>query len=167
MDIQKVSEFCRNRLFSNREGEYGSKFRDHYLKQYLKYVESIGHVSDTRQKINSYFLTLNTFLLAALGLSFTQESSFVSGGGEAAIPFVGAMICFIWWAIMYSYKQRGVVKEKILHCMEEKLPLAPYSVEWDVMGAKNSGVKYHFFKISLLIPWVFVLLYLFIIIFSL
>ncbi|PIP86738.1 hypothetical protein COV42_00730 [Candidatus Campbellbacteria bacterium CG11_big_fil_rev_8_21_14_0_20_44_21] len=155
------------KLFSETSASYGPKFRDHYLKQYQIYVNSIGHTSDARQKFNSYFLTLNTLLLTALGFSFSQEVPFIQNGGQVAIPFIGIMICFIWWAIVFSYKQRSIVKQKIINYVEENLPLSLYGVEWEILKTKHQGFKYHFFRISLLIPWAFILLYVFIIIFSL
>ncbi|HJN62765.1 MAG TPA: hypothetical protein QGH03_00845 [Candidatus Paceibacterota bacterium] len=51
--------------------------------------------------------------------------------------------------------------------IEDGLPLSLHKVEWEALKGRHGGLKYYFFKINLLIPCVFTLLYLFIIVFSL
>jgi len=159
-------EICRVGFSGPSPEAYGPQYNEHVLRQYDIYIQTLNHNSDTRQKTNTYFLTLNTLLITALGVSFAGNSSFISNGGQLAIPFIGAIFCIIWWAIMYSYKQQAIVKNKIIQCIEDYLPLSLYTAEWDVLKDEHIGVKYYFRKISLLIPWVFFALYFFIIFFS-
>ncbi|MCI0619875.1 hypothetical protein L0Y40_02465 [Candidatus Wolfebacteria bacterium] len=51
------------------------------------------------------------------------------------------------------------MKLHIIHCMEKKLPLAPYTAESVMIRERYPGAKYYFFKMSLVIPWIFVILY--------
>ncbi|PIP86970.1 hypothetical protein COW81_02800 [Candidatus Campbellbacteria bacterium CG22_combo_CG10-13_8_21_14_all_36_13] len=159
-------EVCGADLGGVSSVEYGPQYKDHMLKQYDIYIQTLNHNSDTRQKTNTYFLTLNTLLITALGVSFTKETPFISNGGQLSIPFIGIIFCVIWWAIMYSYKQQAIVKNKIIQCVEEYLPLSLYKAEWSILNSKDDKIKYYFPKISLLIPWVFFILYFFIIFFS-
>ena len=164
--IDIIEETCKQEMYSSTKEEYGWQYRDHLLKQYEIYVNSLNHTGNLRHKLNSYFLTLNTLLLTAIGVSLYRESIFISGNAGVAIPFVGVIICVIWWAITFSYKQRSIVKLNIIQCIENSLPLAPYKIEWDILKSKQQGTGRYFFGMSLLIPWVFVLLYVFLIFFS-
>lgn len=155
-----------SKILSVSEEEYGEKYREHLLEQYKMYIVSLNHTGNLRHKVNSYFLTLNTLFLAAIGASIYRDTNFIKGDGELAIPFIGIIISFIWWSITFTYKQRSLVKLKIVHKIEELLPLSLYKNEWDILSKKPGSASYHFFGTSLLIPWVFALLYLFIIIFS-
>jgi len=164
--VEVIKETCRQEMYSIKKEEYGEKYRDHLLEQYKIYVDSLKHTGDLRHKLNSYFLTLNTLLLTAIGASLYREAIFIKGNAGVAIPFVGVIICVIWWAITFSYKQRSIVKLNIIQCIENNLPLAPYKIEWDILRNKQKETGKYFFKMSLLIPWVFVLLYVFLIFFS-
>lgn len=78
-----------------------------------------------------------------------------------AAPAAGLIICFIWWGIIYSYKQRNVIKLRIIHCLEDQLPLALYRTEWNLMEENHgSWLKKLLFRIELVIPFVFGLSYL-------
>jgi hypothetical protein len=162
-----MKEVYEKEILSVPKEEYGEKYRDHLLEQYKTYIVSLNHTSNLRHKVNSYFLTLNTLFLAAIGASIYKGVAFLKGDGELAIPFIGIIISFIWWSITFTYKQRSLVKVKIIHKIEKHLPLSLYQNEWDILNKKPGSITYHFFRTSLLIPWVFALLYLFIILFSL
>ncbi len=160
------NQICETGFTSVPEKEYGPLYKEHLLRQYDIYIKTLNHTSDVKQKVNSFFLTLHTLLITAMGISFTQENPFISNGGQFALPLVGIIICIIWWAIVYSYKQRSIVKTTVVQCVEDYLPLSLYQVEWKMLKSRHGGFRYHFFKISLLIPWVFIILYAFILIFS-
>jgi hypothetical protein len=162
-----MKEGYEKKILSVPEGEYGKKYREHLLEQYKIYIASLNHTSNLRHKVNSYFLTLHTLFLAAIGASLYKEATFIQGDGQLAIPFIGIIISLIWWAITFTYKQRSIVKLKIVHKIEKLLPLSLYQNEWDILSKKPGSTSYHFFRTSLLIPWVFSLLYVFIILFSL
>jgi len=162
-------EPCLDSVFSVRREDYGPEYTEHLLQQYHRYIESVWYIGDTKQKVNSYFLTMNTVLLAALGVSFANVN-FISGAFNAepwrvAVPFIGVVISIIWWGIIYSYRQRTKMKLHIIKCIEERMPLAPYTVESEMIHGRYPGISYAFFRMSLTVPWVFVALYLLLMIF--
>jgi len=57
-------------LFKAEEKNYGDKYREHLFEQYRLYIGSAEKISDRRQNANSYFITINTALIALLSLSF-------------------------------------------------------------------------------------------------
>ena len=58
--------------------EYGPSYRDHSFEIYKTYLEMADRISGRREKANSFFLALNTALIALLA-----KDAF---GGGAATP---------------------------------------------------------------------------------
>ena len=48
--------------------EYGEKYQEHLLEQYKLYVQMADKISERRQSANTFFLTINTVLIAFLGI---------------------------------------------------------------------------------------------------
>ena len=61
---------------------------------------------------------------------------------------------------MRSYKDLNTGKFKIIHEIENKLPLALFDAEWTALGrGKNSKLYLPFTHIEIWIPRIFVILY--------
>ena len=58
----------RNELFTLEASQYGKDYQSHLLEQYKLYVRMANKVSARRQAANSFFLTVNTAVIAFLGL---------------------------------------------------------------------------------------------------
>lgn len=160
LDNHELDKTCRANIFAAGEKEYGPLYREHYFAQYRQFAESVGYNSELKLKINTYFVTINTALITAIGLSISRPL-FSPLIWHDLIPFAGILVSVIWWGVTYSYKQRSVAKLRILHCLEEKLPLALYKTEWQLMDENHATpIKKFFFRIDLFIPWVFVISYL-------
>ncbi len=149
-----------NQLFTESEKNYGESYKEHLFDQYKLYVESIEKTSDRRQSANSYFLTINTALISIIGLStqieFFQESKWV----YILLSAIGVIISIIFWFLIRSYKQLNTGKFKVLHQIEERLPIALYENEWKILGEGKDNSKYFpFSHIELYIPIVFGLIY--------
>ncbi|MEK7614317.1 MAG: hypothetical protein AAB428_01475 [Patescibacteria group bacterium] len=150
---------CRASLFSAPESAYGQKYKEDLFAQYKLFVESVSYTSDIKLKVNSYFLTINTALITATGISFSKQLD--SSIWHLLLPLAGLLVSVIWWGVTYSYKQRNIVKLRIIHCIEEKMPLALYSTEWQLMNEKHSGfLKKFLFTMDLFTPLVFAISYL-------
>ena len=142
---------CRASLFGKPESEYGP--------EYKIFAESVNYTSELKLKLNSYFLTVNTALITATGISFSKQLN--SSVWHLLLPLAGFFISLIWWGVTYSYKQRNIVKLRILHCIEEQMPVSLYSTEWKLMNENHSGfLKKFFFTLDLFIPFVFLVSYL-------
>ena len=157
--IVRTNDTCRTSLYGDAASEYGPSYREHFFEQYKLFAQSVNYTSEMKLKINSYFLTINTALVTASGISFSKQVD--ASVWHYLLPLAGIFISLIWWGVTYTYKIRNVIKLRILHCLEEKLPLALYGTEWKLMDENHAGLlKKFFFKVDLFIPFVFALSYL-------
>lgn len=166
---QRASDDLGASLFGGRisASEYGERYQDHLLEQYKLYVQMADKISERRQSANRFFLTVNTALIAFLGLVANPAA-----GGNAGIatspplPWVlavsaaGVVLCFTWYRLVRSYKDLNSGKFKVIHAIESKLPSSPYDAEWEAVG-RGEEPKLHmpFTHIEIRIPWVFAALY--------
>ncbi|MEK7081524.1 MAG: hypothetical protein AAB888_01000 [Patescibacteria group bacterium] len=158
IDVEK--RICEQNLYPNTKESYGSEYQKHALEQYKIYIQSIDSVSDLKHKVNSYFLTINTILLGAVGLSLKRDDFFDPGKWHGVIPFIGVILCITWWYTTRSYKQVNRVKFKILHCLEEQLPFAVFKTEWKVIREPSTAPRgYTSETIEPVVPWIFITLY--------
>src|SRR5215212_9885579 len=116
--------------------EYGEQYQNHLLEQYKLYVQMADNISARRQSANSFFLTVNTALIAFLGLVASPDVG--SDAGAAAsppLPWVlvvsaaGVVLCYSWYRLVRSYKDLNTGKFEVVHAIESRLPAAPYAAE--------------------------------------
>ena len=136
--------------------DYGENYKAHLLEQYKLYVEMADRVSARRQNANSFFLSVNTAIIALV--------SYVNFGSKTTINFywftslTGIVLCFIWYRLVRSYKDLNSAKFKVVHELEKELPVAPYDLEWEKVGkGKNPKLYLPFTHIERFIPWVFLM----------
>jgi len=148
------------KLFVTTKDKYGPNYEAHLFEQYKLYIESAEKISDRRQNANNYFIALNTALLSVIGLSFQLKSSVQITWVKYSLAMIGVVICIVFWFLLRSYKQLNTGKFKVIHEIEQKLPLALYDYEWDILEkGKNQSVYYPFSHVELLIPKIFGLIY--------
>jgi hypothetical protein len=156
-----VTDNMKKKLINKISQEYGVDYHTHYFDQYKLYVESTEKISDRRQNANNFFLTINTVLISVFGLSFQIKVLEDLGWLKILLAILGITICVIFWFLLRAYKQLNTAKFKVIHEIEEGLPLSLYDYEWEVLGeGKDKKIYYPFSHIELLIPWVFGLIYL-------
>lgn len=159
---QYNKKICEENIYPVTEKEYGVHYKEHFFRLYQMYIESVAYTSNMKLRLNRFFLAINTALLAAIGISASRDIiSLDTPAIHMSIPVGGIAVALIWWATIYSYKQRNVIKLHIIHCLEKHLPLSLYSTEWKLMQADHNSFKQYFFRIELVIPWVFIALYTF------
>jgi drug/metabolite transporter (DMT)-like permease len=132
------------------------------LEQYKIYVEMADRVSARRGSTNTFFLTLNTTAVTAIGLLWSghlRESKWI-----LAFLFVGLIIqCMAWFGLLRSYRQLNSAKYAVVGVLEERLPASPYwSAEWMALGAGNDPARY--LPLSHLEQWIpslFAIVYIF------
>ena len=147
-------------LFRVNEKEYGDNYREHLFAQYRLYVEGMEKISDRRQNANNYFITINTVLISFIGLLFQVKIFEHIAWIKSLIAVVGIIICVIFWCLLRSYKQLNTGKFKVIHEIENKLPLALYDFEWKTLDeGKKQGTYFPFSHIEMIIPWVFGVVY--------
>ena len=115
-DGNAQEKICRANLYSMPEESYGPLYRAHFLMQYRIYIASINKVSDLKHQVNNYFLTINTVLMTAVGISLTRDGFFNPVVWHTIIPIVGILLCLAWWYTTRSYKgQSDEIPRALLH----------------------------------------------------
>jgi len=130
------------------------------LEQYKLFVNTAEKVSDRRQSANNFFLTLNSAILAFSGYLTSIDIK----KWYFIVAFMGVFISYFWLKIIKSYRQLNSGKFKVIHDVEEKLPIALFKDEWNYLG---KGRTKEYVKLTVVesgVPILFMLLYILIII---
>lgn len=125
------------------ETNYGTKYKEHLFEQYKLYVEMADRVSSRRNIANSFFLTLHTLLLGAIGFSLEKAPQIVERW-VIVFPLAAILLlCVSWWMIIRSYRQLNTGKFLVIGEFEKRLPASPYwSAEWKALGEGKDLKKY-------------------------
>lgn len=133
-----------------------------YFELYKLAVEMADRISARRGLANTFFLTINTGIVALLG----------SLNLRAYVPLVGIVFSVTWWALLRSYRDLNTAKFDIILAMEERLPVRVYGDEWQTLQRKpipqegrrkalRSWMSQYreLGRIERIVPWVFCSIY--------
>jgi hypothetical protein len=167
--IREASDDLSKLLFKDKglASEYGEHYRDHLLEQYKLYIQTADRISERRQSANSFFLTVNTALIAFLGFVARPDvGSNPSVTSHPPLPWVlavsaaGVVLCYTWYRLVRSYNGLNSGKFEVVHAIERKLPASPFEAEWEAVGKGDDPNLYlPFTHVEIRIPWVFIALY--------
>lgn len=156
---------------ANREAELGpeteaaisvAELPGNYFELYKLAVEMADRISARRALANSFFLSINTGVMALLG---TQNVRWY-------LAAAGIVTCFTWWALLKSYRDLNRAKFEIILAMEVRLPAKVYGDEWARL--RRESVRFALRPAALrpwlaqyrelgyierIVPWIFVLIY--------
>lgn len=118
------------------------KDRATILEQYKLYVEMADRISARRSLTNTFFLTLNTAIFAAIGASWKSRLTFPSW--LLVFPLLALLVqCNAWFILVRSYRQLNSAKYTVIGVLEERLPASPYwRAEWQALGEGKDKAKY-------------------------
>jgi hypothetical protein len=160
MDKDKLDSILYSRTNNYNDGKIENNYENHYLEQYRMYLHLFNSTSDRRNKANEFFLGLNTAIIGVLGYLETKTPNDNSSVIFLFAPLVGIAICYCWYEIIISYKQLHRAKFKVIHSIEEKLPISLFKTEWELLGRGNDFSKYRrLSSIEKNIPIIFIVLY--------
>ena len=132
------------------------------LDLYKLGAELADRVSARRATANSFFLTVQTTLIAVVGLlapNLTKQSAWTGAIATAA----GVLLSVTWWLSLRSYRELNSAKFDVLHAIETSLPVRLFKDEWDALQARPSSWRKPRYselgKIERRVPWVFALLW--------
>lgn len=149
-----------NNLKGATQEAYGESFVSHRLEQYKLFVEMMDKVSERKQGTNSFFLAINTAVLSLLGVSWSQSNLLLNDMWTIIIGGSGILLCTTWESMIQSAKTLNSAKFKVIHEIENQLPLKPYYAEWKVLkDGKDKKTHIPFNKLETKIPWIFIVLY--------
>ena len=140
------------------EYEDKGKYRDHVLEQYRIYIEMADRISARRSTANTFFLTLNTLVVATLSACEEKFSRL-----SFAVACMAAIVLwYVWKRLIESYRQLNTAKYTVVGELEKKLPASPYwSAEWSALGEGKDPKKYKpLTAVETWVPVVFLCLYL-------
>lgn len=139
--------------------QYGPSYGDHALEMHKTYLDMADRVSGRREKANSFFLAVNTALIAVLAKDAIITDGTPSDSIELLLTAAGVANCYLWYRIVRSYRDLNSAKFKVVHEIEKQLPLRPYTAEWESVGrGKNRRLYLPFTHVEILVPWLFIAL---------
>ncbi|WP_338438686.1 RipA family octameric membrane protein [Synechococcus elongatus] len=158
-DSFEVQNILENKLQGISANAYGSSYSDNILEIYKVYLKTVDNISERREKANSFFLSINTALIALFAKGFFDISLYKF---RALIILASAIIlCYLWHRIIRSYRDLNSAKFNVIHAIEKHLPIRPYDAEWESIGRGKDPKKYlPFTDIEKCIPWIFISFYL-------
>lgn len=138
------------------------------LDQYKFYAGTSSEVSNRRLKTNRFYVSLLSGILVAFPFVFDLDNlTPFKLIVMFTIGFVGVVIAVVWFFNILSYKQLNSGKYEVIHEMEEDLPYACFTREWELLGEGGDVDKYlTHWKVERLIPWLVAIPYLVIMVFS-
>ena len=144
----------------SKASEVSPELPSDYLDLYKLAVEMADRLSARRGIANSFFLTVNTAVVALVG---SQDARWVLGA--AGIVFSAA-----WWALLTSYRDLSTAKFEVILDMERRLPVSVYGDEWDRLRTRRASTPRRWHRMSVItfreiggieriVPWLFALIY--------
>lgn len=151
-------------LFRRSKEAYGAEYEKHLFEQYKLYVEMADRVSARRMLANSFFVGVHTALITAF--TVLLKENILPRSFLGYVPFAAViLLCFVWWRIVYSYRQLNSGKFKVIQALEQELPSAPYDAEWIALGKGKTPKLYRpLTHVENWVPLCFGLLYLLLVI---
>ena len=117
---------------------YDGSITSDMLEQYKIYVQSAENVSSRRVSTSRYLLTLSAALMAIHGI---QLSSLNHDYWILTVPVAGIAVSVLWYNLIQSHRDMNTIKFKIILELEQHLPVALYTREWD-MAKREGGTFY-------------------------
>lgn len=141
-------------LFGTPREQYGDRYDDHLLDQYKLFAESAIKVTEWRNSANNFLLAANTLLVTLYGLAATLNGA---SPWRCAVAGAGLLVAIAWFCLILCYKELNSTKFKVIHEIEQHLPLALFRYEWDVHSKRDDYTKLTVNEVC--IPIVFSVLY--------
>lgn len=121
-------------LFETQSDASPPQSIDILLEQYKIIVQSSEDLVRRRLAVNTFFVTVNSIVLASPGLIRESEQNNKFSVGLVVLGIVGILICIAWNGLVKSYRQLNRGKFVVIHALENKLPAAVFRAEWIALG---------------------------------
>ncbi len=127
------------------------------LELYKLYVQTAESTSDRRLRSNRFYLTFCSVLASS------AYALFQLGKADGLFIFIasifGVLFSFVWLCNIRSYKALNSGKFAVIHKLEQQLPFACFSEEWQELGrlGYNQRIKYRLLSnIESFVPMIFI-----------
>lgn len=109
------------------------------IEQYKVYVEMADRISQRRGATNTFFLTFNTAIVAALAGFYEHVPSHIS----LAFYLAAGVMAITWAILLRSYRNINTAKFQVIGELEKRLPAQTfYAAEWKALGEGKEYKKY-------------------------
>ena len=126
------------------------------LELYKLSVDMADKISARRLTANSFFLTINTGIIAFSGYLSLSTDKTLAVGQYWIVALAGMILSYMWYRLIRSYAGLNKAKFDVIHEMEKDLPYKVFDAEWMAVGEGKDPSKYlPFTKIEMTVPWVF------------
>ena len=138
MNVEQSVEY---ELFRGREPSAADT--EALLAQYRLLVETSEALVVRRQGVNTFFLSVNSLVLAAAGLLIRDGTlSDLEEFALICLSIGGCVLCFVWWRLITSFRQLSKGKFDVIHALEERLPARVFAAEWAALGCGEDPKQY-------------------------
>ena len=138
------------KLESKKRQEIKGDYNATVLEQWKTCVDMANSNTEKRNTANNVYITINAAILALVTFKLDYKNLLLST--------VGILICVLWIKSIQSYRKLSKVKYEIVNEIEKKLPLKPFTCEWEEL--KKSGYI-DLTKIEFVLPKAFIVLFAF------
>lgn len=113
------------------------------LEQYKLFVDSSHKVTEQRNDTNKFYISLLSGIITLTLLLFEKIAceDYV-GLILRGIGVLGTVLCCAWYSNIKSYKKLNSAKFKVIHEMEQYLPINCFDKEWYILDRGKSKSKY-------------------------
>ncbi|ELP65621.1 hypothetical protein ACKI1I_28615 [Streptomyces turgidiscabies] len=123
--------------------EADERYRQAVLEQYKLCVEMADRVSSRRTLTNTFFLSLNSAVVAVVAAISDGARTRVSVWLSVAGLVILLAQCAAWFVMVRSYRQLNSAKYAVIGALEKRLPAFAYSrAEWGALGEGRDWRKY-------------------------
>lgn len=100
-------------------------------------VEMADRVSARRATANAFFLTVNTTLVAVVGLRGEQSNSALL---SISVCVAGVAVAASWWFLLRNYRRLNEAKFAVINKIEaDHLPIKPFLDEWALLDDDSAS----------------------------
>jgi hypothetical protein len=160
--VSEVNEALWNDSFATESDGASESYNLLILEQYKLYVEMTDRLGSRRGVSNSFFITLNTGVLALIGTVAR------SSGHENALVLLGPLCgliaeCVAWYWTVESYRRLSAAKFLVIGALEERLPASPWwNAEWKALAeGRDRSVYRPITHLEQVTPLIFAVAYIF------
>ena len=131
------------------------------IEQYKLFVGTSERLVARRQVVNTFFLSVNTLALSAVGFMAKEvQTSPLVAIGVVAISIAAIVLCVAWKTLVRSYAQLNRGKFAVIDRLEDRLPAALFRAEWVALGAgKDPKVYKPFTHTEAVVSNIFMVIY--------
>lgn len=119
------------------------------LLEWQTCVEMANYISQRRDTMNNFFITMNLAIMAAVSIVWDIKS--------VLILIAGVVICVLWILLINNYKKINAVKFEIINEMEKGLPYPAFNEEWEKLKDRKTYIDCT--KLEKFLPILFIILY--------